>query len=139
MINISMRIKEFITESISWNDNAATMQPDRQSFLKKGVLVRANINEILGKSPKKLRLDPTDPTGGKNARKGNVSNAIDYWSQGNPMDPSVLNVHNGKVNFIDGRHRLVAAAQLGETEAPVIIAPADNLRQAKELLKLTKW
>ena len=55
------------------------------------------------------------------------------------MDPPILSIQNRQVNFLDGRHRLVAAAQLGETEAPIIIAPADNLRKAKEILKLKKW
>ena len=134
-----MRAKDFIIESVIWNTNVDDMLPSTQFYAKKGVLVRANIHELFQKTPRKVRLDPNDPTGGKNKIGDRVANAIQHWKQDGVMDPPVISILNGQVNFIDGRHRLVAAAQMGETEAPVIIAPANRIKQAREILKLSKW
>lgn len=135
-----MRAKDFIIESnVVWNTDVADMLPSTQFYAKKGVLAKANIHELFQKTPRKVRLNPEDPTGGKNKIGDRVATAIQHWEQNGVMDPSVISILNGQVNFIDGRHRLVAAAQMGETEAPIIIAPADRLKQAREILKLSKW
>ena len=135
-----MRATDFITESnIIWNTNIADMMPQNQSLAKKGVLRRVNIQELFEKTPKNYRLNIADPTGGKNKIGYRFSRSIQHWQEGGRMDPPILSIQNRQVNFLDGRHRLVAAAQLGEIEAPIIIAPADNLKQASEILKLKKW
>ncbi len=135
-----MRAKDFISESsVAWNIKPEDMMPSNGSYAKKGVLRRVNIQELFSKTPKNYRLDIADPTGGKNKIGDRVSKAMQYWQDGGRMDPPILSVQNRQVNFLDGRHRLVAAAQLGETEVPIIIAPADNLKQASEVLNLKKW
>ncbi len=134
-----MRAKEFISESnVIWNTNIADMMPQSQSIAKIGVLRIVNIQELFSKTPKKYRLDPADPTGGKNKIGDRVATAVQHWQDGGRMDPSIINITNKQVNFTDGRHRLVAAAQLGEIEAPVIIAPSNHLKQASEILRLKK-
>jgi len=135
-----MRAKDFILESsVVWNTKPEDMMPSNSSYAKKGVLVRVNIQELFSKTPKKYRLDIADPTGGKNKIGDRVAQAIQFWKDGGRMDPSIISITNNQVNFLDGRHRLVAAAQLGETEAPIYIAPANNLKQARNILQLKKW
>lgn len=135
-----MRAKDFIAEStIAWNTDIVKMQPRTQSYATQGAVYRANIQELFNKTPKKVRLNPTDPTGGKNKIGDRVHQAIEFWQHGGSMDPSVISITNGQVNFLDGRHRLVAAAQLGETEAPIIIAPTNHVPEAKKILNLKKW
>lgn len=138
-----MRAKEFILENtetkVVWNIDPNDMRPANKSYAQKGVLVRANIEELFQKTPKRIRLDPTDPTGGRNKIKDRATQAFQFWKDGGRMDPSVISIVNNQVNFLDGRHRLVAAFQMGEREAPIYIAPANNLRAAKEVLNLQKW
>lgn len=130
-----MRAKEFIYESnVIWNTNIADMLPQSQSILKMGAIYKVNIQELFAKTPKKYRLDPVDPTGGKNKIGDRVETAIQHWTDGGRMDPPIISITNGQINFTDGRHRLVAAAQLGETEVPVIIAPFDHIKLAKQIL-----
>ena len=139
-----MRATEFIEADTSkipvvWNTNPDDMQSTTLHYLRTGTLARANIRELFNKTPKKYRLDPDDPTGGKNKIRDRVARAIQYWKDGGRMDPSIVAIHNRSVNFIDGRHRLVAASQLGETEAPVVVVRADQFQKAQELLNITKW
>lgn len=135
-----MQAKEFIeTPEVVWNINIEDMEPRVANHMRIGILIRVNIHELFSKTPKSYRLDPDDPSGGKNKVGDRVDRAIQYWKDGGRMDPPIIGVHNRRVNFLDGRHRLVAAVQLGEAEAPVIFVPADNFQEAKELLNITKW
>ena len=134
-----MRATEFISESqVIWNTNIAHIVAQSQSLFKQGAIYKVNIQELFSKTPKKYRLDPTDPTGGQNKIGDRVNTAIQHWSDGGRMDPPIISITNGQINFLDGRHRLVAAAQLGETEVPVIIAPFDHIKLAKQVLTSLK-
>ena len=52
-----------------------------------------------------------------------VQRAKEHWKEGGYMNPSNIawNESSKSINFGDGRHRLVAAYQMGETMAPVFV------------------
>lgn len=82
-----------------------------------------NIEDVFKTTGRDQTLDVSDPTGGRNAIGNRVQNAIQHWAAGGYMDPSeIYPDHNGQIGFQDGRHRLVAAYQLGHRWAPVLVA-----------------
>jgi hypothetical protein len=85
------------------------------------VLVWANIKDIYDNAVPNMALDLDDPMGGKNRIGQRVPNAKRFWSGGGHMDPSLIYMRGSKVDFQDGRHRLVAAYQLGHRYAPVLV------------------
>ena len=85
------------------------------------VLVWANIKDIYDNAVPNMALDVNDPMGGKNRIGQRVPNAKRFWSSGGHMDPSLIYMRGSKVDFQDGRHRLVAAYQLGHRYAPVLV------------------
>lgn len=50
------------------------------------------------------------------------------------MDPAIIAINFGRVDFTDGRHRLVAAYRLGERTAPVVVLK-DQVTELQEILK----
>jgi len=84
-------------------------------------LVWGNIKDIMDNAVPNMALDLNDPMGGKNRIGQRVPNAKLHWSGGNYMDPSLIYMRGSKVDFQDGRHRLVAAYQLGHRYAPVLV------------------
>lgn len=50
-----------------------------------------------------------------------VTRARAHFGRGDAMNPSIVGVQDGQVVFMDGRHRLVAAHQMGERTAPVVV------------------
>lgn len=85
------------------------------------VLVWANIKDIFDHAVPNMALDVEDPMGGKNRIGQRVPNAKMFWAGGGHMDPSLIYMRGSKVDFVDGRHRLVAAYQLGHRFAPVLV------------------
>ena len=58
-----------------------------------------------------------------------IQGAKDFFAGDVPMDPSSVGIGvNGGIDFIDGRHRLVAAHQLGRRTAPVVVSDAEAAR-----------
>lgn len=78
----------------------------------------------------------TKGTGGPNAKQFRIKNAKQFWEQGGHMDLAVISYdsYHKRIQFTDGRHRLVAAYQMGEKNAPVL-AYTKNLDKLKALLK----
>lgn len=85
------------------------------------------IQDVFAHSDSGFALDPHDPRGGTNAIDDRVNRAIQHWADGGYMNPSDIMVdEHGTVQWGDGRHRMVAAFQLGHEYAPSLIE-RDNL------------
>lgn len=94
------------------------------------VVVWVNIRDLFKHTDSDQQMDINDPTGGRNSIGRRVENAKSHWFRGGYMDPSDIYVNqDGKVHFTDGRHRLVAAYQLGHRYAPVIIDDTEGSYQ----------
>lgn len=92
-------------------------------------LVWVNIRDAFQHGFRHAVLDPDDPTGGENAIGDRVARAKQYWADGGYMNPSICSINgHGSFDWGDGRHRMVAASQLGEVYSPVLI-DADNIEQ----------
>ena len=61
----------------------------------------------------------------------------EFWANGGYMNPALIgwNDHFQNFNFTDGRHRLVAAYQLGERWAPVLV-DKDSVEKVKDLIQV---
>jgi len=84
-------------------------------------IVWIHIEDAFKHTVEGFELDINDPTGGKNAKPERITKAKSFFTNGF-MEPSELGVTSKEsLLFGDGRHRLVAAYQLGEIYAPVIV------------------
>jgi hypothetical protein len=71
-------------------------------------------------------LDPDDPRGGPNSIGTRVDQAKKFWADGGWMNPSEASMNSqGQFDWGDGRHRMVAASQLGEIYSPVLMYTSD--------------
>jgi hypothetical protein len=103
------------------------------------VLVHAYIFDLFKYTSREMRLDLNDPSGGPNAIKDRISNAIQHWKDDGFMDPSEIRVnldnYRGPISFTNGRHRLYAAYQLGHKYAPVLI-PKSELSDLEKIVRI---
>ncbi|KKM82479.1 hypothetical protein LCGC14_1319100 [marine sediment metagenome] len=99
-------------------------------------LVWVEIKDLFDKTEEQQRLDVEDPVGGRYSIGNRVERARDYWQEGGYMDPPLVgwNDYKQTFNFTDGRHRLVAAYQLGERWAPVIV-DRESVEKLRELVR----
>lgn len=121
--------------AVGKNRSKASMLAQRDLKDPDYVLVWANIQDIMKNAVPNMALDLDDPTGGRNRIGQRVSNAKMFWSGGNHMDPSLIYMRGSKVDFQDGRHRLVAAYQLGHRYAPVLVN-RDGLRAFQRVVRV---
>ena len=84
-------------------------------------MIEVNIDNLFRKTGTSARLDIRHPTGGKNSIGQRVAQAKQFWKAGNYMDPPQVSWNGSSISFTDGRHRLVAAYQLGAREAPILV------------------
>ncbi len=98
-------------------------------------LMWLNIKDIFGATEKFQRLDPTSRTGGPNTIGDRIKMAKQHWADGNYMNLSIIgwNDYTNAFNFTDGRHRLVAAYQMGERWAPVLV-DKNSVNKVEELI-----
>jgi hypothetical protein len=87
------------------------------------VLLQVNILDIMNNGEHDFKLDPFDRTGGKNAIGARLSYAIEHFKSGLPMDypEAYYSKYKNNVGFDNGRHRAVAAFQLGEEYIPMFV------------------
>lgn len=130
-----------LDEDLKWaigsNINHATQLTRKDLENPETDLVWINIKDLYNQTSKNQRLDINDPDGGKIGLSGRVQRAKEHWLEDGFMDPSyiVWNRYENVFNFSDGRHRLVAAHQLGEKWAPVIAANKETAEKLRELVK----
>ena len=115
-----MRASDFITESkigLKWN----TKNSSPQNY----EVVMVNIESLMDNTNpmQKISLSAQTKADDANIIGDRVSRAKMFWKEGNTMDMSMVGYseYSNMVEFTDGRHRLVAAYQLGERYAPVLV------------------
>lgn len=81
-----------------------------------------DIEDVFKHTEEGFTLDVNHPSGGKNSIGNRVEKAKSFFAKGY-MEPSQIGYSPQKksIVFDDGRHRLVAAYQLGARYAPVLI------------------
>lgn len=137
LLDLFETIAEPDRTSVRWamGKHQSKATPLSQRDQGKNVLVTANIEDIFNAVDSSQHLDLSDPMGGPNRIGNRVPKAKAHWNGGGHMDPSLLGVRNGRVYFEDGRHRLVAAYQLGHKYAPVLV-PDQDLKAFKKLVRV---
>ena len=100
-------------------------------------LLWVNIEDVFANTERDFTLDVKDPKGGVNAIGDRVQRAKSHWGGGGHMDPSELGVsdYSKKVYFSDGRHRMVAAYQMGQEYAPALV-PRGEVEALKNLVRI---
>ena len=98
-------------------------------------IVWVDIEDVFKHTESDFTLDVNDPKGGKNSIGDRVSKAKAHFMK-DYMNPSEIGYSSWtkSIVFSDGRHRLVAAYQLGERFAPVIV-PNSEIASVKSLVK----
>ena len=98
-----------------------------------------NIDDIFHYTDKSQSLDVRSHTGGENSIGSRVEMAKQFWLGGGKMDLAIIgwNEHFNNLQFTDGRHRLVAAYQLGDHWAPVLVEK-NSIEKIKDVVR-TKW
>lgn len=121
-------------ENLNWaiNGNVIYGSNPYRNRIKNGTfddasIVWVNIEDIFSHTEKDFTLDLSSPNGGENSIGNRVDKAKSFFNGGGYMNPSEIGISSsGKhIVFDDGRHRLVAAYQLGARYAPVIVLSRD--------------
>lgn len=86
-----------------------------------------NIKDVFENCDDDFKLDINSYDGGKNAIGNRLKMAKQHFIEGNPMDlPEIgFNHHFRKIGFTNGRHRTLAAFQLGEEYIPFFVYKPD--------------
>lgn len=100
---------------------AGYMQEDPAEYVMIDIPIE-RFNEQLGKD---MKLDLNDPRGGPNAIGDRLQQAKTRFQNGEYIDPPNIGWDGRNVTIGDGRHRLAAAWQLGDTMAPALVRPED--------------
>lgn len=89
-------------------------------------VVWVNVKDAFRYGNPEKTLDLETPEGGPNSIGNRVERAKQHWADGGYMNPSEVYLdRNGRIDWTDGRHRMLAAYQLGEKYAPVFISQED--------------
>lgn len=128
-----MRLRDISERwAVGSNQDRASPWALRQMKDRDHHVVWLNIRQAFGKTDDDFRLDPDHPTGGPNSIGRRVAQAKEFWGSGGHMNPSELSVKaNGSIFWGDGRHRMVAAVQMGEEFGPVVM-DTESLRNLKK-------
>lgn len=89
-------------------------------------IIWVNIKDVFEHTEEGFTLNVDHPSGGKNSIGNRVEKARDFFATGY-MEPSQIGYSQQRksIVFDDGRHRLVAAYQLGERYAPVLVLTSE--------------
>ena len=99
-------------------------------------LLRVSVLDIMQNGEHDFKLDPFDRTGGENAIGTRLPYAIEHFKSGLPMDypEAYYSKYKKKAGFDNGRHRAVAAFQLGEEYVPMFVF-TDGIDDFKSIVK----
>lgn len=100
------------------------------------VMLEVKIEDLMKHTFSNQKLDLNDPNGGENAKPIRIEKAKEHFLQGNPMDlPEVgCNDSGTAIGFTDGRHRTLAAYQLGADFIPMFVEK-ENLENFKKIVE----
>lgn len=121
-------------QEINWSNQENAERPynfNDDSY----VVLNVKIEDVINNMDKDFKLELNDSSGGKNAIGNRLKMAKEHFIKGEPMDlPEVgYNKYTGKIDFTNGRHRTVAAYQLGHEYIPMFISK-DSIKQFKGLV-----
>lgn len=121
-------------QEINWSNQENAERPynfNDDSY----VVLNVKIEDVINNMDKDFKLELNDSSGGKNAIGNRLKMAKEHFIKGEPMDlPEVgYNKYTGKIDFTNGRHRTVAAYQLGHEYIPMFINK-DSIEQFKGLV-----
>jgi hypothetical protein len=99
-------------------------------------LLHVNALDMMNNAENDFKLDPYDRTGGENAIGIRLPYAIEYFKSEQPMDypEAYYSKYTKKVGFDNGRHRTIAAFQLGEEYVPMFVY-TDGIDEFKKLVR----
>jgi hypothetical protein len=99
-------------------------------------VLQVNIKDLFANMDDDFTLDIQDSSGGKNAIGDRVKKAVDHFKAGEPMDYSEVSYsqYTKKINVDNGRHRALAAFQLGKEYIPMFIYKK-NIDMFKKIVK----
>ena len=128
-----------ITKELNWA-NAENAEKPFWFSNDKVVLLLCNIKDVMSHGKDDFTLDLNSPHGGENAIGDRVKTAIDHFNSGEPMDPPVVAyvISRGEIEVGDGRHRIVAAYQLGHEYIPMFVS-LGGLKEFKKLVKTRSY
>ena len=131
---LNNKIKESVNE-INWSNESNAERPynfEDDNY----VVLNVKIEDVINNMAEDFKLDLNNSTGGKNAIGNRLAMAKEHLLKGEPMDyPEVgYSEYTGKIEFTNGRHRTVAAYQLGHDYIPMFIYK-DTLEKFKEIVK----
>jgi hypothetical protein len=100
------------------------------------VQLMCNIEDVVNNMHSEFKLDLDSELGGRNSIGERLPKAKNHFTSGGAMDlPEVgYNDWSGTVDFGNGRHRTVAAYQLGKRYIPMFVAK-DGLDEFKKLVR----
>lgn len=136
-------MKKNVNEKVEWatgqNIEHATKLGKKDQQNSEYTIMWLNIDDLFYVTDRTQKLDVRDPSGGKNTIGDRIEKAKDFWAAGGYMDLPIIgwSEYSEKFYFTNGRHRLVAAYQLGDHWAPVLV-DKDSVKMVKELIR-TKW
>jgi len=117
------------TTSLKW----ATRNPSPKDY----EIVMIDIKALMDNTNRiqKISLSAVTKADDENIIGDRVSRAKQFWLDGGEMRLSMVGYsdYSKMVDFTDGRHRLIAAYQLGERHAPVL-ADKDGIEEFKALV-----
>jgi hypothetical protein len=116
-----MKLNE-LKQQLKWASSENSIRP-RNFEDENLILVKAHVGDVFRNMSPGFRLDLNDPKGGENAIGSRLDNAKAHFKSGKFMDPPEVayNDATGTVDFVDGRHRAVAAFQLGQMYIPFFV------------------
>ena len=108
--------------SINWATEENAQRPN--NFQEKDyILINVHIEDITKYMHSSMILDLNDEKGGENAIGNRLERVREHILNGNPIDhPEVgCSDRNDVIDYTNGRHRVVAAYQLGCEYAPMFV------------------
>lgn len=129
-----MKLNELF-ENLSWatRDNAQQSKMfDNDDY----ITMNVNIEDVFKHMDPDYAFDTKDETGGTNANAHRLDKAMRHFDANEPMDlPQVaFNPWNKKVEFVNGRHRSMAALKKGQMYIPMFVAK-HGLAEFKKLVQ----
>ena len=137
----SNKIENFLKEKmikskteLNWSDKTNSERPynfDNDNY----ILLNVKIEDVINNMDNDFKLDLNDSKGGENSIGSRLQRAKKHFESGEPMDYSEVgyNKHTGNIDFTNGRHRAVAAYQLGHDYIPMFVYK-DSLEKFKEIV-----
>ena len=124
---------------LNWANKENSQRPsnfDSEDY----IILNVNVLDIMTNSENDFKLDPYDAVGGKNSIGNRLPYALEHFVDGRPMDFSeaYYSPYKKKVGFDNGRHRAVAAFQLGHDYIPMFVFK-ENIDKFKEMVRTKEY